>query len=121
MPTIVDTRHRKVLIFGDEPSIRSLLKIFAEKLERKKAGPADPAALLATVNRTQFDAVLLDLRLTNRDGEGKARGLGDIRTSLVGRTLAITAEVRDPETLDLIERYLINRLPSSLLWLVSDY
>jgi len=114
------SRHRKVLIFGDEPSIRNLLHILAEKLERKNAGAANPAAALATINRKAFDAVLLDLRCSNRRSIDGVRRIGEIQPSLVGRVLAITVEVSDPETLELVERYLLKGLPRSLLWLVSD-
>ena len=111
------TQHRKVLIFGDDASIRNLLRIFGEKLEREKDGDANPAAVLAAVDRKAFDAVLLDLRCAGREPHG---GIGEIRSSLMGRVLAITAEVRDAETLEAVERYLINGLPRSLLWLISD-
>jgi DNA-binding response OmpR family regulator len=112
------TQHRKVRIFGDEASIRNLLRVFREKLKRENAGDASPVASLAVIDPKTFDAVLLDLRCSN--GEDGARGSGEVRSCLMGKVLAITAEVRDPETLDLIERYLNNDLPRSLLWLVTD-
>ncbi|HUZ46395.1 MAG TPA: hypothetical protein VMW54_07130 [Terriglobia bacterium] len=113
-------QQRKVLIFGDEPSIRNLLHIFAEKLKRQNAGTQDPAAALTAISRQSFDEVLLDLRCSNPKNKNGARGIGEIQPSLMGRVLVIAAEVSDPETMDLVERYLLNGLPRSLLWLVSN-
>ena len=118
MPTAA--QHRKVLIVGDAPSITGLLRVFGEKTNLKKPGEADPAALLARVDRKTFDSVLLDLRCPKPSGQPGGPGSGEIRSSLMGRVLTITAEVRDAETLDLIERYLKSGLPRPLLWLVSD-
>ena len=113
-------QQRKVLIFGDESSIRNLLHIFAEKLKRQNTGTEDPATALTAINRQSFDAVLLDLRCPDKQSESGIRGIGEIQPSLMGRVLVIAAEVSDPETMDLVERYLVNGLPRSLLWLVSD-
>ncbi len=113
-------QQRKVLIFGDESSIRNLLHIFAEKLKRQNTGTEDPATALTAINRQSFDAVLLDLRCSNPKNENAIRGIGEIQPSLVGRVLVIAAEASDLKTLDLVERYLVNGLPRSLLWLVSD-
>ena len=118
MPTA--TQQRKVLIFGDDASIRNLLRVFEEKLEREKDGDANPAAALAAIDRKAFDAVLLDLRCAPRKPRSGVGGIGEIQSSLMGRVLTINAEVRDAETLEAVERYLINGLPRSLLWLISD-
>jgi len=98
--------HRKVLIFGDEPSIRNLLNILVEKLEHENTAAANGAGALATISRKAFDAVLLDLRCSNRLSEDGVCGIAEFWPSLVGRVLAINAEVSDPKTLELIERHL---------------
>lgn len=118
MPTAA--RRRKVLIVGDESSITNLLRVFGEKLKGNISGEADPVAVLAKVDHETFDSVLLDLRCSNSQALRGGPGTGEVRSSLMGRVLTITAEVRDAETLDLIQRYLKNGLPRSLLWLVSE-
>jgi DNA-binding NtrC family response regulator len=100
------SHHRKVLIFGDEPSIRNLLNILVEELERANTAVANRAGVLAAINRKAFDAVLLDLRCSKRASEDGVSGIAEIWPSLVGRVLAINAEVSDLKTLEQIERHL---------------
>ncbi|MCL5670993.1 MAG: hypothetical protein M1423_06835 [Acidobacteria bacterium] len=102
-------QHRKVLVFGDPPSIRDLLKVLMQELERADAAIANKEQALATIRSGDFDTVLLDLRCLNRQTRNGVHGIGGIWPSVVGRVLVITTEVSDPETLELVERRLLHR------------
>jgi CheY-like chemotaxis protein len=110
--------HRQVLLLVDEPPIRNL-QTLVKKLEVENAADGSELVAKAMMNRKKFDAVILDLRCPNRRPGAEIHGIGNIQASRVGRTLAVTAEVNGPKTLDLVQRYLVNGLPGPLLWLVS--
>jgi|SRR5579875_4068846 len=109
--------HRQVLLLVDEPPIRNL-QTLVKKLEVENAVPGSELVAKAMMDRKNFDAVILDLRSPNRRSGAELHGIGKIQASRVGRTLAVTAEVNGPKTLDLVQRYLVNGLPGHLLWLV---
>jgi|YelNatPaOPRAMG01_1025707.scaffolds.fasta_scaffold13810_2 DNA-binding NtrC family response regulator len=106
---------RKVLVLRDDPSIRNLLALL-KHMARDKAWGDEP--LLAAINRNQFEAVILDVRCSQMSGE-EVRGIKEFRPGFVGKQLVIMAECNGPKTLDLLERYLKNGLPQTLLWLIS--
>lgn len=110
--------HRQVLFLVDEPRIRNL-QTLVKRLAVENPADESQGVAKAIMNRKQFDAVILDLRCPNRRPEAEVHGIGKIQASRLGRTLAVTAEVNGPKTLDLVERYLVNGLPGPLLWLVS--
>jgi DNA-binding response OmpR family regulator len=122
-PSVVSaSSHRKILVFGEDYEIQKLLRVFMKKLDGKNAAATDGQLSLAKLNRRDFDGVLLDLRCSNHNRRSKD-GVGVIKSiqpSLMGRVLAITVEVSDPKSLELVERYLAGDLPRSLLWLFSD-
>ena len=114
--------HRKILVFGEDYEIQKLLRILVKKLDRKNAAATDGQLFLAQIRPQEFDGILLDLRCSNQNRRSKD-GVGVIKRiqpSLMGRVLAITVEVSDPKSLELVERYLAGDLPRSLLWLFSD-
>lgn len=111
-------QRRKVLVLRNEPSIQNLLALVT-KLGRESTVYESGQLPLASIYRTQFDSVLLDLRcLSRQQPEGQAYKIHEIRPSLVGKVLVITAEVSSPKTLELVERYLADGLPRTLLWLL---
>lgn len=110
--------HRKVLILMDEPIIRNLLTL-VKRLQIEDPGQECTSAVEAMSDRKQFDAIVLDLRCSTSGSRGEIHGIHKIQPARLGRVLAITAEANGPNTLDLIERYLLSGLPSTLLWLVS--
>jgi hypothetical protein len=110
--------HRQVLFLVDEPPIRNL-QTLVRRLEVENPGNASTGVGNAIMNRKQFDSVILDLRCVKRRSGIEIHGIGKIQASRVGRTLAVTAEVNGPKTLNLVEKYLVNGLPGPLLWLVS--
>jgi DNA-binding NtrC family response regulator len=110
--------HRKILVLIDESPIRNLLNL-VRALQSETADEECANAVTAISNRKGFDAVVLDLRCSKRPAGGEVRGIHRIHFSVLGRVLAVTAETNGPNTMDLIERYLVNGLPSTLLWLVS--
>lgn len=103
--------RRKVLIVEDEPSIRKLLHALLAALGCDGEIADTGQQALALVNRSQFDAVLLDLRCSDLQAEELVPQIQIIRPSLIGRVLVITGEIADPETLDLIERYFLLQIP----------
>lgn len=109
--------RRKVLVLNDEHSIRRLF-VLAQKLTSEDARDGNEASPLAEINRRHFDQVIVDLRFPPQQRKAEVHGIGEIRPSLMGRTLVINVQVNGPKTLGLVERYLINRLPPSLLWLI---
>jgi CheY-like chemotaxis protein len=116
MPAV--SLHRRVLVLMDAPTIRNLLNL-VRALQNETADEECANAVNAISNRKQFDAVVLDLRCSNRPAGGEVRGIHRIHFSTLGRVLAITAQASGPSTMDLIERYLVSGLPSTLLWLIS--
>ena len=110
--------HRQVLFLVDEPPIRNLQTLM-KKLEVENPSDGSEGAAKAIMNHKQFDAVILDLRCSNRRPGGEVHGIGKIQANRVGRTLSVTAEVNGPKTSGLLERYLADGLQGPLLWLVS--
>lgn len=107
--------RRKILVLQNDSSIQNLLTLM-KQMERDKAAGEDPP--LATLDRNQFETVILDVRCSQMSAE-EVRGIRELRPRLVGRQLVITAEVNGPQTLRLLERYLTRGLPQTLLWLIS--
>lgn len=112
-----DPIHRKVLVLKEELAIQRLF-IFVKRVEKEASPDGNRASPLAEVNRRHFEEVVVDLRCTRKRSQNEVRGVGEIRPSLMGKTLVISIQVNGPETLGLVERYLLNRLPPALLWLV---
>jgi CheY-like chemotaxis protein len=109
---------RKVLVLNDKKSVRNLIFLL-KKIESENGLPGAGEPLLALLDQKQFDAVVLDLRCSNRRTREEVRGIGKIRAGRVGKLLVIVTEVNGPQTLVLLERYIFNGLPEALLWLVS--
>jgi hypothetical protein len=114
----INPLHRQILFLVNEPPIRNL-QTLVKRLEGENPADGSEGVAKAIMNRKRFDSVILDLRCPNRRPGVEIHGIGKIQASRVGRTLAVTAEVNGPKTLDLVERYLVNGLPGPLLWLVS--
>lgn len=110
--------RRKVLFLNNRPSIRNLLLLLG-RIESEDESAAAGRPSLASLKPKQFDAVVLDLRLTDTGPRQEVRGIGDIRAGWAGKLLVIILDINGPKTLDMIERYLFNGLPDALLWLVS--
>lgn len=109
--------RRKVLVLNDEPCIRRLF-ILAKRLGSEDSPDGNGASPLAEINRRHFERVIVDLRYPPQQRKAEVHGIGEIRPSLMGRTLVVNVDVKGPKTLGLVERYLTNRLPPSLLWLI---
>ncbi len=109
--------HRQIMTLADEPLIRNLQNL-VKRLEVEN--PADCEAFRdAILDRGRYDKVILDLRCPAPLRDSEVHGIRKIEASRVGRILSVTAEVNGPKTLAMVERYLFNGLPPSLLWLVS--
>ncbi|HEX5411620.1 MAG TPA: hypothetical protein VFZ27_07135 [Terriglobia bacterium] len=112
------SRHRKVLVLNDGSSVRNL-KVLLESLDRERTLSESGELLMAMLYQRQFDAVVLDLRDSNRRRAEEIRGIGEIRAGRVGKLLVVVVEVNGPKSLDLLERYILNGLPAALVWLIS--
>jgi hypothetical protein len=110
--------RRQVLVLSDDVSLRNLFYLM-RKLASENAADGSEKAVAAIIEHDQYDAVVLDLRCSDQQHKGEIHGIGKIQPVMMGRLLTITAEVNGPQTLDLVERYLITGLPGALLWLVS--
>lgn len=110
--------HRKILVLNDGPSLRHLRNLL-ENLRREHALTASGAILMAMLDDKRFDAVVLDVRDSNRRGAEEMHGIGEIRAGRVGSLLVVGVEVNGPKSLDLFERFILKGLPGALLWLIS--
>lgn len=110
--------HRQIMILADEPPIHNLQALVKRLAIENPSGDSNSIAA-AVMDRKQFDSVILDLRCPNRQPGGEVHGISRIQAGRLGRTLTLTAEVNGPKTLSVVERFLVNGLPGSLLWLVS--
>lgn len=114
---ITARQRRKVLVLSGGPYVRNLLNLI-EKLDVQNAAQRD--ALLATVNRQRFDAVVVDLRWPSLPSKVEVCGFAGIRPAWDGNLLVITAEINGPKTLDMIEQYLINGAQLAPLSFISQ-
>ena len=110
-------QRRKVLLLKDEPSIRKLF-ILVNRLESEDAPDGNGESSLAGLNHKHFEEILVDVRCSKQYLKNEVHGIGEIRPNLMGKTLVINLQVNGPKTLGLVERYLLHRLPPSLLWLI---
>jgi DNA-binding NtrC family response regulator len=107
-----DCQVRKVLFIEGEKAIGKFFHVVLHKLgcQGEVAGNGEQA--VAMISRDEFDAVLLDLRSSKVLPEDLVSEIHEIRPSLIGRVLVITGEVSDRETLDLVDRYFLLRIPA---------
>jgi DNA-binding NtrC family response regulator len=99
---------RNVLIIEDEPSIRNVLYVLLAGLGCEGNIAHNAQQALAMIEKQSFDAVLLDLRCSEMPAREMGSAIKELRPSLVGRVLVITAEVSDPQTMEMIKK---NRWP----------
>jgi CheY-like chemotaxis protein len=104
------------LILENELPIRNVLFTLLASLGCERDAVANGREALAALSRETFDAVLLDLRCSDLPPEEVVTEIHHLRPSLVGHVLVITAEVADPETLELVERHLLLQVPQDRLW-----
>jgi hypothetical protein len=109
--------RRRVLVLNDKRSVRNLLFLL-EKIGSEQLTPAGEP-LLALPGQKKFDAIVLDMRRLDGKPGDEVRGIGEVHVGRAGKLLVIIAEVNGPQTMDLLERYVLNGLPEGLLWLVS--
>ena len=110
--------RRKVLILDDKKAVRNLF-ILLNRIGSENTFTPAGEPLQALFDQKLLEAVVLDLRCLNRRTRSEVRGIGEIRVGRAGRLLVIIAEVNGPQTMELFERYILNGLPETLLWLVS--
>jgi hypothetical protein len=110
--------RRKVLILNDRKAVRNLLTLLNKIGSENSLIPAGEP-LQALLDQKLVEAVVLDLRSLNRRASHEIRGIGEIRVGQAGKLLVIIAQVNGPQTMELFERYTLNGLPETLLWLVS--
>jgi CheY-like chemotaxis protein len=106
-----NSESRKVLVVEDEPAISSLLDGLLRKLGCQGEVATDGRQALAMIRRSEFDAVLLDLRCSNLQAKDVVFGIQELRPSLLGRVLVITGEVHDKEAMELIEHFFLLEIP----------
>lgn len=110
--------RRKVMVLNEKKSIRNPLCLL-ERIESETTLTQAGEPLQALLDERRFDAVVLDLRHSNRRDREEVRGIREVRVGRAGKLLVLIAEVNGPRTMDLFERYILNGLPQALLWLVS--
>ncbi len=100
-----NTVKRKVLTVGREKAIRNLLAL-VKKLDSRRVVTGNGRIDLANINRKSFDTAILDLRCSCGAPAGRGYGFGEVWPSMVGKVLVINAEVNDPKTMEMVERYI---------------
>lgn len=110
-------QRRKVVVLKDEACSQRAF-ILANRLADEGSPDGNGKPLLAGINQRHFDQIIVDLRYPAQQRKAEVHGIGEIRPSLMGKMLVIIVQVSGPKTLELVERYLINRLPPSHLWLI---
>lgn len=105
------SQRKKTLVLSGGPYVRNLLALL-EQVE----GPDDIGGdnLLIAVNRQNFDAIVLELRWPDVKSNDELPGIKQISPAWEGNLLVLTAELNGPDTLGMIEQYLINGLPQSI-------
>jgi CheY-like chemotaxis protein len=109
-------QRRKVLLAGAEPSVQGLISTFLHTMgwtctviQGKEEAPA-------ILQQETFDAVVVDLGLSESEAEQTILGIKQIRPSLSDRILVISHGPADPKILELMERHdLIQLFPDGLL------
>ncbi|MGD0696720.1 MAG: response regulator [Terriglobia bacterium] len=107
--------RRKVLIVEDELSISNLLYVLLEDLNYDGEVALGGQQALRMIERTSFDAILLDLRYSNDAAEQCVSQIAKIHPSLLDRVLVITGEFADYRVMDLIQRHCLPHVPQSRL------
>lgn len=110
--------RRKVLVLNDKKSVRNVL-VLLKRIGGEGSLTSAGEPLQALDDDRQFEAVVLDMRSSEQKKSEEIRGIGEVRVGRAGKLLVIIAEVNGPQTMDLLERYTVNGLPETLLWLVS--
>lgn len=110
--------RRKVLVLNDKKSVRNVL-VLLKRIGGEDSLTSAGEPLQALDDDRQFEAVVLDMRSSEQKKSEEIRGIGEVRVGRAGKLLVIIAEVNGPQTMDLLERYTVNGLPETLLWLVS--
>jgi hypothetical protein len=110
-------QRKKTLVLSGGPYVRNLLALL-EQVE----GPDDIGGdnLLDTVNRQNFDAIVVELRWPDIKPKGELPGIKQISPAWEGNLLVLTAEINGPDTLAMIEQYLINGLPQTIPLLAAQ-
>jgi hypothetical protein len=110
--------HRQILTLADEQPIRNLENL-VKRLEIENPLDDSGDVAKAIMDRKRYDSVIVDLRCPTRFPSGEIHGIRSLRARRIGRTLAVNAEVNGAKTLSVVEKYLLDGLPGTLLWLVS--
>ena len=108
-------QRRQVLILADDQSIRNLFLLMKE-LASVKAVEGSVSTAAAIMDREKYEAIILDLRCSGSRSTGAPGSITRVQHSITDRVLQVSAEADNPETLDVVERYLLSRLPGGLLW-----
>ena len=108
-------QRRQVLILADDQSIRNLFLLMKE-LASVKAVEGSVSTAAAIMDREKYEAIILDLRCSGSRSTGEPSPITMVQHSITDRVLQVSAEADNPETLDVVERYLLSRLPGGLLW-----
>lgn len=116
---IAAVQHRKVLVLNRDAPIQRFL-ILMKNLARENVMGESALPLLAAIESTNFDAIVLDVRCSDLRPCAEVHGFQDIHSIKAGKLLVITAVVSGPGTLNMVERYLCKGLPQALLWLVGN-
>ena len=107
--------RRKVLIVEDDLSISNLLYVLLEGLNYDGEVALGGQQALRMIERTSFDAVLLDLRCSNLAAEQCISQIAELHPSLLGRILVVIGEVTDIKVMDLIHRHCLAHVQQNRL------
>ena len=106
------------MVLNDKKTIQNLLSLL-KRIESETTLTQAGEPLQSLLDERRFDAVVLDMRHSKPREREEMRGIREVRVGRAGKLLILIAEANGPKSMDLFERYVLNGLPPSLLWLVS--
>ncbi len=107
------SRKRKILIIEGDSSVRNALLNVLDSSGCDTDVASDSKQAIELLRDEKFDAVLLDLRYTDVQASELVPSIHSLRPSLLANVLVLTGEVEDSKTVDLIEQYLLLRVPGN--------
>ena len=107
--------RREVLSIEDDISVSNVLFLLLEELDYGGEDALWGREVLATMDRADFDSILLDFRCQDFPLDQSLPRVTQLEATLVARVLVITVEAEHAEVLELLERHCTLRAPGRRL------
>lgn len=97
-------KGRSLLIVDDDEAFADSLRRWAERMGAKVTVARQGREALERLQRAEYDALIVDLRMPEMDGYELHLRLGIERPETLRRAVFVTGDVANPETTDFIAR-----------------